>query len=98
MDRLSAILPRVLREKGLTDASLTDLVLKTAAQCIQSELPDHADCLEPTLFEHGVLTVKAQNSMALASCDAKAATLIRAVRALQWGISIADVRVVMARS
>ncbi len=98
MDRLSAILPKVLRERGLTDASLKELVLETALQCIVQELPTYAEFLKPTLFENGVLTVKAQNSEALGACDAKAAVIIRSVRALQWGVSIGDVRVVMARS
>lgn len=98
MDRLSAILPKVLRERGLTDASLKELVLETAAQCLLKELPTHAAFLQPALFEHGVLTVKAQNSDALGACDAKAAVIIHAVRALQWSVSIGDVRVVMARS
>ncbi len=97
MDRLSVILPKVLRERGLTDVSLTELVLETAMQCIHNELPAHAEFLKPTLFEQGVLTVKAQNSEALGVCDAKAAVIIRAVRALQWGVAIGDVRVVMAR-
>lgn len=97
MDRLSAILPKVLRERGLTDVSLKELVLETALKCIRKELPTHAEFLKPALFEHGILTVQAQNSDALGACDAKAAIIIRSIRALQWGISIGDVRVVMAR-
>jgi len=98
MDRLSFILPKVLRERGLTDVGLTDLVLKTVRSCIQKELPTYVQSLRPVSFEKGLLTVEALNSDALASCDSKAAILMQAVRALQWGVYIGDVRVVMARS
>jgi hypothetical protein len=97
MDRVSFILPKVLRQRGLGDEAVASVLTAEAKNWIAKKLPAHTTDLQPTKFEQGVLFIEARNSIALAECEAQKADLQRFLQDLPWNASISSIRLLRAR-
>lgn len=77
MDRLSHILPTVLRERGLEGPALSSQAVTCAQTWIHTTLPAHSSSLRALRVERGTLIVEAVDSIALTECSGRLPSLLR---------------------
>ena len=65
MDRVSFILPKVLRQRGLDQYAAAGSVLERASAWIAQEMPIHAKSLQPVRVQDSQLQIEASNQIAL---------------------------------
>lgn len=97
MDRLSSILPKILRQRGFADEAVASILVKEAKTWIAQKFPAFDTDLKPTKFEQGVLFIEAAHSIALAECEAQKADLKRFLESLPWNATISSIRLLRAR-
>lgn len=93
MDRLSTLLPKILRQRGLHEPFSAGLVVLRAQEWIGAHLPQHAATLRVTTFVDGVLSIDAHHSIALHECQMASPQLQSALSRLSDGITVTEVRV-----
>lgn len=69
MERLSHILPGVVRRRGLYQEFSAGLILLEARRWITQSLPQHSPFLSPKSFCDGTLLIEAKNAIALHECS-----------------------------
>ncbi|MFA5800718.1 MAG: hypothetical protein WC840_07280 [Candidatus Peribacteraceae bacterium] len=77
MDRLSQILPKVLRKRGLHEAAVGSQAVVSAQAWISSTFPAFRHSLSAIRIEHGCIVVEADDSIALTECSQRAEELLR---------------------
>ncbi len=98
MDRAFSILPKILRQRGLSDAAYSGLVLERAMQWIKQELPECAASLHPLQVKDAVLIVEGTHSIAVAECSGRCQELQIYLTSTLPEIPLKSIRVVRARA
>lgn len=75
MDRVSTILPTVLRKRGFSGAAYVSRALEESRLWIAHRLPNQMQSLRPGTVDRGILIIEATNVFAHDACDALAAEL-----------------------
>ncbi|OGJ56237.1 hypothetical protein A2635_03335 [Candidatus Peribacteria bacterium RIFCSPHIGHO2_01_FULL_51_9] len=75
MDRLSSLLPKVLRRRGLHGHAQSALVMHCARRWLDEKLPLTKEMISVTKCEDGVLFVACTEAIALQECQAVFADL-----------------------
>ena len=75
MDRLSSLLPKVLRKRGLQGQAQEALVMHCARRWLTEHLPSCQDAVSVTKCANGILFVKCATMSALQECQAVLADL-----------------------
>lgn len=94
MERLSHLLPKVLKQRGLHDEMVAGLVVKRAEEWIAAHLPVHVPTLHVKKFASGTVIIHADNPIALAECSLRLHELVRHLQATLTDAGIRTVRVV----
>ncbi len=76
MDRLSSILPKVLRKRGLHGEMTASLIVMLCQRWIEVSMPTMAPALRVLRFADGWVTVEADNSIALSECSQRRQEMI----------------------
>lgn len=98
MDRAFSILPKILRQRGLSEAAYSGLVLERAMQWIREALPDHTTSLHPLQVKDAVLIIEGSHSIAVAECSGRCPELLAYLTSTLPEIPLRSVRVVRARA
>jgi hypothetical protein len=72
MDRVSKILPRILRKHGFEEVAVSSMTVKAAQDWISRFLADVSKSLAVKALKHGCLIIEADDSVALAECANRA--------------------------
>jgi len=93
MDRLSQILPKVLRKRGLHEAAIGSQTVVSAQAWISSTFPAFKHSLSAIRIEHGCIVVEADNSIALTECSQRAEELLHYLQRIVPEAKVERVRV-----
>ena len=97
MDRVFSILPRVLRQRGLSSAAFSGLILERASAWIRERLPEHASHLRPLQVKDGILTIEGGHSIAVMECSGCSEELLKYLADTMPDVPVKAVRVVRGR-
>ena len=93
MDRLSDVLPRILRQRGLHEHAVAGQILLKAAEWIAITLPAQSSALFPVRFQQATLVIEATQSIALCACTEQLEGLTSHLRGLFPTVKIQEIRV-----
>lgn len=93
MDKVSALLPKVLRKRGIKDEADASLVVHTANQWLQQQDGILATSVAAMRFAQNTLTFCTQSSVAAAEMHARTSDLLQALRERFPALEIEQVRV-----
>lgn len=94
MDRLSTLLPKVLRKRGIKDEADAALVVHAANQWLQQQGGILASSVATMRYSGNSLTLCTQSSVAAEEARGKSEELLEALRERLPGIVIETVRTV----
>lgn len=97
MDRVSDLLPVVLRKRGLHTPVEASFVVTTAQRWLTDHLPSLVSELHATTFRDGTLTVRADNPIALAEGSLLKASLLKELQRSCASAAVREVRFVRSR-
>jgi len=93
VQRIGNLLPAVLGKRGLLQQALSANVVYNANNWIKANLKPFSEQSAAATFKDGVLTIKADNSIAAQECNAKL-ELLKLFLKEEKGFEISDVRIV----
>ena len=93
MDRLSSILPKVLRKRGLQEHAVGALVVLRASAWIAMRLPELAGMVRVRSFKEGTLHIVCTHSVAVQECQGLIANLHHYLRSECDVSGIIDIRI-----
>lgn len=76
MERLSNILPGILRQRGLHGDISASLIVSKADQWLRMHLPAHALSLHVRKYDDGTIFIEAENSVALQEASRHAEEMV----------------------
>ena len=97
MDRLSHLLPKILKKRGLHQVAMASVVVLRAQEWINANLPTHSNTLKPRTFAEGTLLIEAGNAIALSEMSRKTDGLLVELRTVIEGTEIVAVRCVRGK-
>ena len=92
MDRISNLVPKVLKRKGLSDQATASYAVFLANECISEQFPDFVDIARAEKLSGGVLHISADTPHAVQEIEAIAESVLHHVNRYE-GISVNEIRV-----
>lgn len=92
MERLSHILPEVLRKRGFQDSALVALRMGIAQRWLEQEFPQSAGLVTPFRLEHGILDIGTADEHILSECESRSHELLAFMKKESPGPGIESVR------
>ena len=94
MDKVSSILPKVLKKRGLHKHASASLVVNLAQEWLEKELPKIRDDISVSTIKDSVLTISTKNSVAAQECRHVCDSLLTYLKGQNTGALIEDIRIV----
>ena len=98
MDRLSTILPSVLRQRGMESEALSAHALTIARRWLDREFPTLSTQLRPATIQRGELVIVTDSSPALAHVSPHLSALLALLRSEITHLPLRAVRIERSRS
>jgi hypothetical protein len=88
MERISHLLPKVLKRRGLHEHAVAAYTVRTAQQWIDQELPNFQGELAVRSLKDSALLIDASNSIAAQECYARSDDLLAHIRGVHPEVHI----------
>ena len=96
MDRLSDLLPTVLKKRGLQPQSATHDVFTETHAWLAKELPASAASFRTRTFQNGILVLETHDAAALEACFTRADSLRLHLHSLFPAAAVSSVRIIQS--
>lgn len=83
MDRVSALLPKILHKRGIASQAHAALLLHAATHWVSDHLPSLKHTLHPSTFRDGTLTITSDNSIAAQECHRCLPAMLSALKSVK---------------
>jgi hypothetical protein len=94
MDKLSSVLPKMLRKRGIEGHAMSSLAVHRAMQWMNERLPALQNFIEVKSVQDGVLYIECAHSVAMQECQCATADLLGFLRLECPFSAIKDIRIV----
>lgn len=93
MDSVKTLLPKVLKKRGMYDVMMATHLLRETEQWIAVAAPDFLDAIHVKTFANGIITIEADNAIAMMALNPLRSTCIAHLQKILPECAVSQIKI-----